>query len=169
MNPGLSRRFDIERAFRFENFNDAELLQILELKMKLQGLAATDAAKKVAIDLLSRARNRPNFGNGGEVDNVLDRAKARSQQRLGPTADTTLKPEDFDPDHDRRERASTNLEELFADVVGCEDVIQKLCDYQKIVSTMEARGMDARNNIPMNFIFKGPPGVFVVVLFTICI
>ncbi|KAF8633815.1 hypothetical protein AX15_001228 [Amanita polypyramis BW_CC] len=158
VNPGLSRRFDIERAFRFENFNDAELLQILELKMKQQGLSATDPAKKVAINLLSRARNRPNFGNGGEVDNVLDRAKARSQQRLGPSANTTLEREDFDPDHDRAERASTNLEKLFADIVGCEDVIQKLRDYQRIAKTMEARGMDARNKIPMNFIFKGPPG-----------
>ncbi|KAK2464129.1 hypothetical protein APHAL10511_003877, partial [Amanita phalloides] len=158
VNPGLSRRFDIERAFRFENFNDAELLQILELKMKQQGLEATNAAKKVATDLLSRARNRPNFGNGGEVDNVLARAKGRSQQRLGPVADIVLQPQDFDPDHDRSARASTNLENLFADVIGCEEVIQKLRDYQSIARTMTARGMDARNKIPMNFIFKGPPG-----------
>ena len=158
MNPGLSRRFDIERAFRFEDFNDGELLQILELKMKHQGLKATDVAKTAAISLLSRARNRPNFGNGGEVDNVLARAKARSQQRLGAVADILLEPQDFDPDHDRSERASTNLEKLFADVVGCEEVIQKLRDYQSIARTMKARGVDPRNKIPMNFIFKGPPG-----------
>lgn len=28
------------------------------------------------MDVIQRARNRPNFGNAGEVDIVLDRAKA---------------------------------------------------------------------------------------------
>ncbi|KAM6493098.1 P-loop containing nucleoside triphosphate hydrolase protein [Amanita muscaria] len=158
VNPGLSRRFDIERAFRFENFNDTELLQILNLKLKQQGLEATDAAKKTAIDLLSRARNRPNFGNGGEVENILGRAKARSQQRLGPVPQIILEPADFDPDHDRSQRAASNLEKLFGDVIGCEEVIQKLRDYQKIAKTMSDRGMDPRNKIPMSFVFKGPPG-----------
>ncbi|KAF8624034.1 hypothetical protein AX17_007240 [Amanita inopinata Kibby_2008] len=158
VNPGLSRRFDIDRAFRFENFNDDELLRILELKLKQQDLKATEAAKNACIDLLSRARNRPNFGNGGEVDNVLSRAKTRSQRRLGAVADIVLQPEDFDPDHNRSEQASANLEKLFEDVVGCEVVIQKLRDYQNTARAMKARNMDARNKIPMNFIFKGPPG-----------
>jgi hypothetical protein len=126
--------------------------------MKQQDLAATDDAKKVAVDLLSRARMRPNFGNGGEVDNLLARAKARSQARLGSTPDICLEPKDFDPDHDRSERAATNLAKLFGDVVGCEDIIKKLGDYQNIARTMKNRNMDPRNKIPMNFIFKGPPG-----------
>lgn len=126
--------------------------------MKQQDLTATDEAKKVAIELLSRARTRPNFGNGGEVDNLLGRAKARSQARLGSTPDVCLEPQDFDPDHDRSERAATNLAKLFEDVVGCEDIITKLGDYQNIAHTMKSRGMDPRNKIPMNFIFKGPPG-----------
>jgi hypothetical protein len=132
--------------------------------MKQQGLDATNAAKKAAIDLLSRARNRPNFGNGGEVENILGRAKARSQQRLGAVAQIVLEPVDFDPDHDRSERAATNLQKLFADVVGCDDVIQKLRDYQSIAKTMTERGMDPRNKIPMSFVFKGPPGAFIVLL-----
>ena len=60
-------RFAIESAFRFEDFNDEELLEILELKMKHQDLDATPKAKSVAIEVLSRGRNRPNFGNAGEV------------------------------------------------------------------------------------------------------
>lgn len=89
VNPGLSRRsvsalmllvisrisqrltkefrFAIESAFHFDDFNDDELLEILELKMKHQDLDATPKAKSVAIEVLSRGRNRPNFGNAGEV------------------------------------------------------------------------------------------------------
>lgn len=60
-------RFAIESAFRFEDFDNAELLEILELKLKHQDLDATPEAKSVAIEVLSRGRNRPNFGNAGEV------------------------------------------------------------------------------------------------------
>ncbi|OBZ77560.1 Stage V sporulation protein K [Grifola frondosa] len=52
VNEGLARRFDIEGAFHFEDFTDAELLEILDLKLKDQDLAATDSGKKVAIEKL---------------------------------------------------------------------------------------------------------------------
>ena len=42
--------------------------------------------------------------------------------------------------------------------MGCEEVIPKLRDYQNIALTTAARGMDPRNKIFMNFIFKSPPG-----------
>lgn len=60
-------RFAIESAFHFEDFNNDELLEILELKLRHQDLDATPEAKAVAIEVLSRGRNRPNFGNAGEV------------------------------------------------------------------------------------------------------
>lgn len=65
VNPGLSRRFPVSSAFNFEDFDRDELLRILDLKLKQQGFDATDQAKHVAAELLSRARNRPNFGNAG--------------------------------------------------------------------------------------------------------
>lgn len=64
-------RFAIESAFHFEDFSDDELLEILELKMRHQDLDATPKAKAVAIEVLSRGRNRPNFGNAGEVRLLL--------------------------------------------------------------------------------------------------
>ena len=60
-------RFAIESAFHFEDFDNDELLEILDLKMRHQDLDATPEAKSVAIEVLSRGRNRPNFGNAGEV------------------------------------------------------------------------------------------------------
>lgn len=162
VNPGLSRRFPLASAFEFEDFNDAELEQILELKLKKQTFSAGSVAKKVALEVLKRARNRPNFGNAGEVDILLDRAKMTHQGRLSSRATKNLdelEAEDFDEDFDRGKRATTNCRKLFEDVVGCEAVISKLEGYQKIAQSMRDRGLDPKEQIPFNFLFKGPPGM----------
>ncbi|KAJ7756425.1 P-loop containing nucleoside triphosphate hydrolase protein [Mycena maculata] len=164
VNPGLSRRFNIESAFRFEDFTDLELLEVLNLKLKQQQLDATDAAKVVAIEILSRARIRPNFGNAGEVENVLGLAKKRYQTRQNSLAprdrsfDVVFEPQDFDPEFDRSSHASTNLAKLFEDVVGCDDIIKKLGEYQTLAATAKLRGKEVRHLIPTNWVFKGPPG-----------
>lgn len=166
VNPGLSRRFPIANAFHFHDFSDSELRQILDLKLKDQGLDATEKAKAVAIDVFSRARNRPNFGNAGEVENLLGKAKAsfHARQSSKPFAersfDWVFEAEDFDADFNREVKAATNLQKLFEDVIGCEDVVDKLDEYQKIAAWMKARDLDPREQIPTNFIFTGPPGEF---------
>lgn len=160
-NPGLARRFPIASAIQFEDFNDDELCRILDLKLKKQGYAATDQAKRVAMEMLSRARNRPNFGNAGEVDIMLDAAKARHQSRLSrkeTQAVTTIEALDLDPDFDRAERSETNVVKLFEQTVGMEDTVSLLQGYQQTVKTMRALEMDPRENIPFNFLFRGPPG-----------
>jgi len=163
-NPGLARRFQLSYAFHFEDFNDQELRQILELKLKKQGLDATEEAKDVAIGILSRARDRPNFGNAGEVENLLSHAKAQEQKRrsvgkpANRSAEVLFLPQDFDENFDRAKDAALNCRKLFADVVGCEGLINKLEGYQRVAASMRARGLDPRTQIPFNFIFKGPPG-----------
>ncbi|KAF8877917.1 P-loop containing nucleoside triphosphate hydrolase protein [Infundibulicybe gibba] len=158
VNPGLSRRFPMEDAFHFEDFNDSELLEILNYKLGDQHLSATEPAKAVAIEALSRLRNRPNFGNAGAVENLLSQAKGRQQLRQSDSIDVIFEPQDFDPNHDRDAHSASNLDKLFEDVVGCEEVVSKLRSYQGIARTMRSRNMDPRKRIPMNFIFKGPPG-----------
>ncbi|KAF8915627.1 P-loop containing nucleoside triphosphate hydrolase protein [Mucidula mucida] len=141
VNPGLSRRFAIEQAFNFDDFSSAELLQILELKLKKQNLLASPDGKKVAIERLEREKRRANFGNGGAVDNLLNAAKANAVRRLKGQkvpAMMTLEAQDFDPDYNRASNANDNLTEMFKDVVGCES------------------GEDATDST--NFVFKGPPG-----------
>ncbi|KAF5345153.1 hypothetical protein D9758_009721 [Tetrapyrgos nigripes] len=161
VNPGLSRRFAIEDAFNFEDFSTDELRQILELKLKKQDLEVTPEAKKVALEVLERAKLRPNFGNGGEVENVLTKAKTNYMKRIRGTSapiKTVLEPSDFDPDFDRSARAGVNLEELFKDVVGCEDIVKKLRSYQNIAAQAKKRNKDIRKMVPTSFVFKGPPG-----------
>lgn len=161
VNPGLARRFPLESAFVFEDFDDADLGRILDLKLQDIGFHATDQAKRVAMDVLGRARNQPNFGNAGEVDIILDRAKGLHQKHLsaGKSSDRdTLDAIDFDPDFDRGKRAATNLPALFQEVVGCEEIVKQIQGYQTFAANMKARGMDPRQELPFSFLFKGPPG-----------
>ncbi len=163
-NPGLARRFRLSDAFRFEDFNDIELKQVLDLKLKKQGLGATDVAKDVAIKILARERDRPNFGNAGAVENLISRAKEgehkRRSQNDNPNFDPDVMflPRDFDEEYDRGSGAEGSCRELFADIVGCERLICQLEKYQNIARNMNARRLDPRGQIPFSFIFKGPPG-----------
>lgn len=161
----LEHRFAIDSAFHFEDFSDVELLEILEFKLKQQDLNATEKAKDVAVEVLSRARNRPNFGNAGDVENIISQAKDRHQARQskGPSANSfevVFEPQDFDEAFDRGNYATTNLEKLFEDVIGCEDVVAKLKAYQQTSQNMKHRNLSYRDIIPTNFLFKGPPGEF---------
>ncbi|KAF8543307.1 P-loop containing nucleoside triphosphate hydrolase protein [Trichophaea hybrida] len=164
VNPGLARRFAIESAFHFHDFSDVELRQILELKLKQQGLHATEHAKRVAGEVLARNRVRPNFGNAGEVENAISQAKVRYQTRISKIpafhrpVDVVFEPQDFDPEFARGATAATNCRKLFEDVVGCEDVVAKLEGYQKIAVNAKAAGIVLHELIPTNFLFKGPPG-----------
>ncbi|KAJ7066957.1 P-loop containing nucleoside triphosphate hydrolase protein [Mycena amicta] len=164
VNPGLTRRFNVEAPFRFEDFSDLELLQVLEHKLKNQHLDASQGAKQVAIEVLSRARVRPNFGNAGEVENMLGLAKKRFQARQSKlpkaqrSSDMVFEPMDFDPDFDRNLNATTNIVTLFEDVVGCEDIVTKLSQYQTVATVAKKLGKDFRSLVPTNWVFKGPPG-----------
>ena len=164
VNPGLTRRFQLRDAFYFDDFTDSELQEILEYKLKTQDLSASPQAVSVAIDVLSRARNGLNFGNGGDVENLISKAKRNFQARLSKlsveerSTDFIFQPQDFDPDFERAAGAETNLQELFEDVIGCQSIIAKLDGYLRVAKGLRARDLDPRGQIPMNFIFKGPPG-----------
>lgn len=136
----------------------------MSYKLRVQDLTATDAAKDVAIEVLSRLRNRPHFGNAGELENLLSVAKNNYQKRMSHlphsarSAEILFEPQDFDSDYQRSANATSNLKELFKDVVGCEKIVQRLEGYQRIAHASKLQGRDPRNLIPTNFVFKGPPG-----------
>ncbi|KAF8065347.1 P-loop containing nucleoside triphosphate hydrolase protein [Lyophyllum atratum] len=139
VNPGLSRRFAIEDAFKFEDFTYDELLEILNLKLEI----------------------RPNFGNGGEVENVIGKAKANYMTRnrgSSDLGDIVFQPVDFDPSFDRAQHAGDKLVELFKDVVGCDEIVTKLRSIQKTALSAKRRGQDVGDLVPTTFVFKGPPG-----------
>ncbi|KAI0107176.1 P-loop containing nucleoside triphosphate hydrolase protein [Nemania sp. FL0031] len=163
-NPGLARRFRLSDAFYFDDFNDGDLMRILDLKLKKQGLKATDEAKQAAINVLSRERDRPHFGNAGAVENIISRAKELEQKRTSATGtanfnpDITFLPQDFNEDYDRTNGNGLSCRDLFSDIVGCEKLIDQLEKYQRIAKNMKLHGKDPRTQIPFTFLFKGPPG-----------
>lgn len=163
-NPGLIRRFPLEEAFLFEEFTLPELKEILLMKLEEYGLEATPEAIKTAMSVLDKARCRMNFGNGGAVENLITKAKSTCLTRIMALPEDQrldawqLSPYDFDPEFDRVESATSNLQKLFSDVVGCEDIIEKFENYQLVCQAMKERDMDPKGYIPTNFIFKGPPG-----------
>ncbi|TVY77476.1 NFX1-type zinc finger-containing protein 1 [Fusarium oxysporum f. sp. cubense] len=159
VNPGLSRRFPISSAFVFEDFDDVALAKILDLKLGKSGFKATVKAKVVALDVLRRARNRPNFGNAGEIDILLARAMASHQKRVSSgrvKRHGTLEPIDFDEDFDRAERGDTDVKKLFEGDVGRDHLISILQGYQTRVR--QAKQLEIDPEIPFNFLFRGPPG-----------
>ncbi|MCJ1382149.1 hypothetical protein MMC17_005261 [Xylographa soralifera] len=163
-NPGLSRRFPLDDAFYFEDFDDDQLRAILALKLRKQDLDATHEAKDVAIAVLARSRRRLNFGNAGEVENMISHAKASYQKRdsaIPPSersVQIVFEPQDFDANFNRSANATVSCRELFKDVVGCDEIVSKLEGYMLSAASMRANGVDPQQYIPFNFIFKGPPG-----------
>jgi hypothetical protein len=116
-----------------------------------------------------------NFGNIEEVGSSLRQATVRYQDRDRQRAlpanehspDVVFEPAHFDPDHDRGSRAAENMENLFADIFGCEDIVKKLLGYQKVANSVKARGtkdFDLRDYIPTNFVFLGSPGTSLITL-----
>ncbi|CAH0057679.1 unnamed protein product [Clonostachys solani] len=165
-NPGLQRRFPMENALRFHNYNDDELCQILDLKLAQDQVVASDHALKVARQVLSRNRTRPRFGNGGDVENLACRARLRQVERLRALNENymfemqedPLGPEDFDPDFDRSSRADQNRDDVFRGMVGFEEIVKQFRGYQKMADGMQLFAVDPRPHIPWAFVFKGPPG-----------
>ncbi|KAF5243341.1 hypothetical protein FAUST_2910 [Fusarium austroamericanum] len=164
-NPGLQRRFPIENSLHFDNYDEEQLHQILKQKMERDNLIATDEADVVARETLSRMSRRPNFGNGGDVENLLSRAKVHRITRLkGSNIDfadfhkQALQPQDFDPDFDRPRRADEHRNSLFQDFVGFDSIIGQFRGYQKMADGMRRCGVDPKSFIPWTFIFSGPPG-----------
>jgi Holliday junction resolvasome RuvABC ATP-dependent DNA helicase subunit len=164
-NPGLQRRFPLEDSFIFENYNEVELGKILELKLNKEQVIVNDKARQVAQEVLNRMRIRPNFGNGGDIDNLLGRAKIAYRKRISASTSKTsestqitLEPEDFDPDYDRASRGSRNCKALFDNFVGFDKIIKQFQGYQRTAANMRRHDIDPRPHIPWTFVFKGPPG-----------
>lgn len=161
-NPGLTRRFPMSSAFEFEDFTDEELREILDLKLKESSYTAPDDAKKVAMEVLARARNHRNFGNAGEIDILLNRAKELQQGRLASCTEEydpfLLESQDFDTDFERPTQAEVRIRDLFKDFVGANELVEKLVGYSRMVTNAKTLEMDPRAQIPFNFLFRGPPG-----------
>ena len=81
VNPGLSRRFQIENAFQFPDFDDSALCRIMIKSARHKQVKLELSVAKRAVRSLAKARAKPNFGNAGSVDNLLSKAITAMQAR----------------------------------------------------------------------------------------
>ncbi|KAI9685247.1 MAG: hypothetical protein M1822_004620 [Bathelium mastoideum] len=165
-NPGLRRRFPIDDAFIFEDFSEECLGAVLDLKMRQQHLSTTEQGRTAALEALKLAKQRPNFGNGGEVDNVLARAITNFRNRFQElpadmrSADVPLTEFDFDPEHSRSLHAEDEVDRQFKDFIGLDAQIDIFRSFARQVKNIRKWkwNADPKLAIPFSFIFKGPPG-----------
>lgn len=137
------------------------------MKLAEDEILASEHGRSVARDFLSRARTRPTFGNGGDVENLLARARLRQRERLEAAGidriqmlqgQYPLEPVDFDPDYDRASRADSNRNSLFEEFVGFDKIMKQFQEYQQMTKGLRRLQIDPRTHIPWAFVFKGPPG-----------
>ncbi|KAJ5720806.1 P-loop containing nucleoside triphosphate hydrolase protein [Penicillium malachiteum] len=160
-NPGLQSRFPLEMAFRFVGYTLPQLEDILDLQLKKDGYSLTDEARSAVLAMIRQAMISPRFGNARHVQTLLDTAYLSLGKRAleNPEQDPTiLEPEDFSKDWNRVVDAETECRSLFEGVVGCDALIEQLLDYTRIAKKANERKLNARDYIPFNYVFRGPPG-----------
>ena len=81
-NPGLKRRFQADNAFMFADYKDDELATIMMKKASDIGFKVTrELAMSCVRNVLAQQRAKPNFGNAGSVDVLLNTAKLKMCSR----------------------------------------------------------------------------------------
>jgi replication-associated recombination protein RarA len=121
-NPGLARRFQLDNAFVFHDYDESSLVRILRGKAKLAGLPITVETAASAVGQLEKARSQGNFGNAGAVENLLCQAKLKMVEEKR----SRLDPSDFCSEVNEDEGRE---EDIFADLQGeCHPVISDVHD-----------------------------------------
>jgi SpoVK/Ycf46/Vps4 family AAA+-type ATPase len=159
-NPGFARRFQLENAFSFADFDDLELLYILQMKAKESGLGLKPNVARFAIKQLARARAQKHFGNGGSVENLLSAAKLTMQTRLTEASTAGVNSSVLhENDFTNGETDSFGSEEmLFDDLIGCDNIIKIMVTLRSSVKMAQAQGHDPRERVDFNYLFTGAPG-----------
>jgi len=166
-NPGLARRFKIERdgPFRFADYSDEELVTIMLQRAEKTGLHLTrDLAEAAVRVVLSKQRDKPNFGNAGAVNNLLDTAKERMMARREQGLEVAkvegrwvLIQQDLFTDPSVGGSPISALR----DMVNCDRILDRIVRLEKQMKVLTAKGAppeEIRQKMLRNWVFTGPPG-----------
>jgi len=160
-NPGLARRFDLENAFVFDDYDDQALLKILLQNVRKRSLKVSLSDAKAAVrKRLAKQRLRPNFGNAGAAEALVAEAVQRRERRLesldasqrSMERDLVLEDLYVEPDHVK----DPSL--VFDGLIGCQEIKQKLTEYRAVVDAARIAGRDPMDDLGMTFCFQGSPG-----------
>ena len=170
-NPGLERRFPEENLLYFDDFSSEELIKILSDMLERRNIKVSDLFRPALVDLVHEIwkRRDENFGNAGEIRNLveaLDRRRASriAAQELDPQA--PLVAQDVPPAYQhllprkmpQPELLLTELDEL----VGLSEVKDFL---RKLVLRLEYENLRYKTNTgslnrprQQHMVFHGNPG-----------
>ena len=158
-NQGLARRFKMEDAFHFADYSDTELTTIFLERAKNSSLHVTEQlAKDAVFHVLAKERAKPNFGNVGSINNLLDRGKERMMKRDDKQkidGRWVLNSEDL-YDTPEPNAAMKALEKL----VNNDAILKHIHDLQKRVKKLAREGNDPEKvkKVLKSYVFVGPPG-----------
>lgn len=156
-NPGLSRRFQFDNPIVFEDYDDTSLMKILKSKVTQCGLKIDLKTSMFAIQQLSKKRSLPNFGNAGEINNMLNDAKRYVANRGG----NTLCKADFCKDGILPTEGL--VDRVMNDLIGNDDIDRLIEDYKNLVKHAEKERKDIKKFIDYNFLFVGSPGTGLII------
>lgn len=101
----------------------------------------------------------------GSVNNLLATAAMRMEARTGhltpqQRAEATPTPEDFTSESDLAAAAAGpgGASAVFADLIGCKAVLEKLQEWQATITACQRMGKDPLESFELNFAFVGAPG-----------
>jgi SpoVK/Ycf46/Vps4 family AAA+-type ATPase len=170
-NPGLARRIPRENIFSFPDYSPDELLEILEQNLQDRAIPFQSDAEtfmKEALFELQRSRG-DNFGNAGEIRNLVDTLERRRAVRIRITqapSDSPLVEDDLPAEY--RRSASSNASTL-KDALGELNQLVALDSFKEYISNLVFRLQyeETRGKIDPNYraaaslehlVFLGNPG-----------
>jgi hypothetical protein len=159
-NPGLKRRFNLGEAFLFEDFSDLEIREVLKSQISAGGLFAESYTLDHAIRLISQKRMEEGFGNAGEAEQMLNRAKLKLSSRLQaggvPMKDQkTLTCDDFEGEVTSVEKARA----VFSDLQHTEHVMSVLKMFESMCAVADSEDRPRHTILSdCHMLFLGPPG-----------
>lgn len=156
-NLGLSRRFQSENPFIFADYDNAQLITIMETKSHDMGLFVKPEIAKAAVEnVLAKQRTKPNFGNVGAVNNLLDHAKGKMMKRPDRTkfkGRWIILEDDLFTKQDEGNalRALDNLKKM-------DHICNHIVMIQKQILVQNNKGALDPKKLLKNYLFVGPPG-----------
>lgn len=171
-NPGFSSR--IPYTLNFEDYTDAELLNMLQFQMNRfykTGVDIEDGPDGlymgIAVRRLGRSRGRDGFGNARALENMFSQIRERQSDRLVKQRREGLKPDDY---HISKEDLigpdpSTAILESDAwaklqKLIGLKSVKDSVSFLIDLINSNYERELDEKKivDVSLNRVFLGSPG-----------
>ncbi|KAL8000480.1 putative AAA+ ATPase domain, P-loop containing nucleoside triphosphate hydrolase [Plasmopara halstedii] len=156
-NPGLSRRFPPQYAFRFEDYTEHELLDIIEWNCAKRSVTCPCDVADALLKQLALQKTQPHFGNAGAVEQLLKHALAKAMSRPMVSGMTLLSLEDVSVDFEEEAMEKSNDPlELLNRLYRMDRVKEQLTQLRNQIIVANREG----SRLPEvgNFVFRGSPG-----------